>query len=73
MAVATCFRRSMLLPASVALGAQPAEERPRSLALHLHLSMIPPQLLSSEAPKRALRARFGPRFRVVVPSNGPRS
>ena len=51
----------------------PAEERPRSLALHLHLSMIPPQLLSSEAPKRALCARFGPRFRVVVPSNGPRN
>ena len=42
VAVATRFRRSMLLPASVALWAQPAEERPRSLALHLHLSMIPP-------------------------------
>ena len=64
----------MLLPASHRLvGFGPAEERPRSLALHLHLSMIPPQLVSSEAPKRALRARFGPRFRVVVPSNDPRS
>ena len=73
---AGCFRRSMLLPASHRLvGFGPAEERPRSLALHLHLSMIPPlhHARGLGQQDRARSARSCSRFRVVVPSNGPRN
>jgi hypothetical protein len=55
----------------------PAEVCPRSLALHLHLSMIPPRrfglIQKLWGTKRARCARFVHVSRVVVPSNDPRN